>query len=367
MSDPVRVMIVDDSAVIRGVLSRFVESDPGIKVAMMAGNGKLAVSHMAHGPFDVIILDIEMPEMDGLTALPLILKADPHVQVIIASTLSTANAAITLKAFSMGAAECLAKPSSHELSGATAFRDGLIAKVKTLGQIAQAKRKGLHPQAKAGTDPKTTAMPAPGAKRFTLRKDLLPSIPEVIAIGSSTGGPQTLVRFFIDLKPGLKQPIFITQHMPPTFTTALAQQIAKQSGLKCHEAAEGDIVEGGHIYLAPGDFHMTVKDNGRQKIIALNKDPQENFCRPAVDPMLRSIVGLYGKKTLAVIFTGMGSDGLKGCQQVVEAGGTVIAQDEATSVVWGMPDAVAMAGICTEVLALEHMAATVRQYAGGVI
>jgi two-component system chemotaxis response regulator CheB len=151
--------------------------------------------------------------------------------------------------------------------------------------------------------------------------------------------------------------------MPPTFTAILAEHIAKQSGLKCKEAAEGDVVQGGHIYLAPGNFHMTVKDDRGRKTISLNQDAPESFCRPAVDPMLRSIIRAYGRKVLAVILTGMGSDGLKGCQGIVDAGGTVLAQDEATSVVWGMPGAVAMAGICTKVLPLGLMTKAVREYA----
>ena len=176
------------------------------------------------------------------------------------------------------------------------------------------------------------------------------------------------MQFFTDLKGSVRQPILVTQHMPPTFTAILAEHIAKQSGLKCKEAAEGEEIQGGHVYLAPGNFHMTVKVTGGKKVISLNQDAPENFCRPAVDPMLRSMIAAYGKKILAVIFTGMGADGLKGCQSLVEAGGTVLAQDEATSVVWGMPGAVAMAGICTQVLPLGQMAKAVRDYTdrGGV-
>jgi two-component system chemotaxis response regulator CheB len=364
ISSQIRVMVVDDSAVIRGFLTRFIESNPEIKVTTSAANGQIAVNNMAPGKFDVVVLDIEMPVMDGMTALPLILKADPAVQVIIASTLTKANAAITLRALGMGAAECLAKPTSHELAGSNDFRDSLIEKVRNLGLVARKKR-GIteRPQAVAATAAKASAPAAPAAKKFALRPEIARITPDIIAIGSSTGGPQALMQFFTDLKTPVKQPVFITQHMPPTFTTILAEHIAKQSGLKCHEATEGEVVEGGKIYLAPGNYHMTVKDQGGKKIISLNQGPQENFCRPAVDPMMRSLIEAYGRKVLAVIFTGMGADGLKGCQQLVDAGGTVLAQDEATSIVWGMPGAVATAGICTKVLPLSGMAKAVREYA----
>lgn len=371
--DPIRVMLVDDSAVIRGFLTRFIESDTDIKVVTSVSNGKLALEAMERAYFDVIVLDIEMPVMDGMTALPLILKADPGIQVIMASTLTKQNAAVTLKALEMGAAECLAKPTSQELSGSTNFRDDLVQKVKTLGQLARKKRGGSDRRVVPSASRATTAPVAPkptvgAAKTFSLRPDPGRFMPDVIAVGSSTGGPQALMHFFSGLKGPLKQPVFVTQHMPATFTAILAEHISKQSGLKCKEAAEGDVIEGGQIYLAPGNYHMLVKDSDGKKVITLNQDAPESFCRPAVDPMLRSIISAYGKKVLAVIFTGMGSDGLKSCQGLVEAGGVVLAQDEATSVVWGMPGAVAMAGICTQVLPLDSIAGTVRSYAdrGGV-
>jgi two-component system chemotaxis response regulator CheB len=360
-SNPIRVMVVDDSAVIRGFLTRFIESDTSLKVTTSLSNGQLAVGSMEPGKYEVVVLDIEMPVMDGMTALPLILKADPNVQVIIASTLTQANAAITMKALQSGAAECLAKPTSQELVGSNAFQDELAQKVKALGVTARRKRGATFTPAVAVTS-SAAAMPAT-AKKFTLRSEIIKYAPDVIAIGSSTGGPQALLQFFTDLKGKVRQPIFITQHMPPTFTTILAENIAKQGDLSCHEAKDGETVEGGHVYVAPGNFHMTVKDQGGKKVILLNQEPQENYCRPAVDPMLRSLIAAYGKKILAVIFTGMGADGMKSCQQLVEAGGTVLAQDEASSVVWGMPGAVAMAGICTQVLPLTSMAHAVREYA----
>lgn len=369
--DTVRVMVVDDSAVIRGFLTRFIEEDPKLKVVASAPNGQMALNTLDRMQIDVVVLDIEMPIMDGLTALPLLLQKDPNMLVMMASTLTKENAAITMRCFKAGAAECLAKPTSSELAGSTLFKDTLVMKIKELGAAAR-KRRAAHPaaspaiaQGSAAVRPMIPAasVAASAPKKFTLRQEIIKPIPDVVAIGSSTGGPQALLQFFGDLKKPLRQPIFVTQHMPPTFTTILAENITKQTGLDCKEAAEGDKVEGGRIYIAPGNYHMTIKQMAAGRFISLNQDAPENFCRPAVDPMLRSLISVYGKKILTVILTGMGSDGMRGSQLSIDAGGIVIAQDEATSVVWGMPGAVAMAGICTHVLPLGLMAKTVREYA----
>jgi two-component system chemotaxis response regulator CheB len=383
-ADPVRVLVVDDSGVVRSFLTRFIEEDSDLKVVATAPNGERAIRAVEADQIDVVVLDIEMPVMDGLTALPKILQTDPCVQVIIASTLTKENAVITLKCLELGAAECLAKPNSQELAlGQETFKRNLMEKVKALGGVARKRRARLGSRAKTAPRPEerqpvaAPAMaPAPkpppprlpsAPKTFTLRPELVKAAPDIIAIGSSTGGPQALMQFFTALRSPLRQPVLVTQHMPATFTTILAEHITQQSKLICREAVQGEEVKGGIIYLAPGNFHMTVKPDGMRKIISLNQDPPENFCRPAADPMLRSVVEAYGRKVLAVIFTGMGSDGAKGCKAVVDAGGTVLAQDEATSVVWGMPGAVAMAGLCTQVLPLESMAHAVRDYADRLV
>jgi two-component system chemotaxis response regulator CheB len=188
--------------------------------------------------------------------------------------------------------------------------------------------------------------------------------PEVVAIGSSTGGPQALFKVLGQLKGALRQPIFITQHMPATFTTILAEHVARASGYPTAEGVDGEAVQGGRIYVAPGDFHMVVeaKDRG-EKVVRLTKAPPENFCRPSVDPMLRSLAAVYGARVLTLILTGMGHDGLNGGRAVVAAGGTVVAQDEATSIVWGMPGAVATAGLCSAVLALDEIAPSIAKLA----
>jgi two-component system chemotaxis response regulator CheB len=366
--DIIRVLVVDDSAVIRGFFSRFIEAAGGLKVVGSAANGELALSFLEKNEVDVVLLDIEMPVMDGITALPKILQKDPNIGVIMASSLTKENAALVMKCLQMGATECLAKPTSAEMQGSTLFQDTLAIKARAAGTAARRKRgrnKPLRSFDAASPAAKPAAADAPPRTVSLRPPQIAPRPPEVIAIGSSTGGPQALTTFFTDLKGPLRQPIFITQHMPPTFTAILADNIARHAGIVCREAKDGEVVTPGTAYVAPGNFHMTVKGQSGSLRIALNQEPPENFCRPSVDPMLRSLVEAYGPRILSVIFTGMGADGLKGCQRVVEAGGTVVAQDEASSVVWGMPGAVAMAGICTHVLPLDRMAAAVRDLSEG--
>jgi two-component system chemotaxis response regulator CheB len=318
---------------------------------------------------DVIVLDIEMPEMDGLTALPKLLQADPDVKVIMASTLTLRNASISMKALAKGAADYIPKPTStRDMAAADTFKHELIEKVKTLGAVRR-QSGGARP-----ARPAIRPVPAPGAKdakakslyrgaEVTLRKASM-LVPSVLAIGSSTGGPQALLTLFETLKNKIKLPIFITQHMPPTFTTILAEHIASASGTRCAEAEDGEAVEEGRIYLAPGDYHMTVKRDGGKVVLSLNQDPPVNFCRPAVDPMLESLRAVYGSHVLTVILTGMGQDGLVGGRAIADEGGTVIAQDEETSVVWGMPGAVATGGVCSAVLPLDKIGPEILKITG---
>jgi two-component system chemotaxis response regulator CheB len=346
-------MVVDDSAVIRGLLTRTLEEDSEIAVIASVGNGEAALSALQRSVVDVIVLDIEMPVMDGLTALPKLLAMSPGVKVIIASTLSKRNAQVSLKALASGAADYIAKPSSAgEMNAAGDFRRDLVAKVKTLGAVRRAGTAGKR-MVTAGerAAPRLAARPH---GPIVLRSPST-TLPEILAIGSSTGGPQALFALFRQLPATLKQPIFITQHMPATFTTILAEHLTRASGRTAQEGVDGEPIVRGRIYVAPGDFHMKIEAKGTDRIIRLTKEPPENFCRPAVDPMFRSLAQIYGPAVLSVILTGMGSDGAKGGQAVVAAGGTVIAQDEATSVVWGMPGAAAAAGICSAVLPLADI------------
>ena len=385
-ADPIRVMVVDDSAVVRGLYTRMLEEVPGFTVVASVGNGQMAVSALDRYNVEVVILDIEMPVMDGLTALPKLLKADPDLQIIMASTLTLKNADISLRALEAGAADYVPKPtSSREISGGPDFKHELIDKVRVLGAARRrSARRSARPATAAGAAPMPSSytpaaplQPAPQAAPaprvhvpihppgpIILRSASVES-PDVIAIGSSTGGPQALFSVLSGLKVGtVSQPILITQHMPPAFTTILAEHISRLSGWDAAEGKDGEVVKPRRIYIAPGDFHMVVEVRGGDKIIRINKNPPENFCRPSVDPMLRSISAAWGRRVLTVILTGMGSDGLKGGQVVVAAGGTVIAQDEASSVVWGMPGSVAMAGICSAVLPLTEIPQHILRLAG---
>jgi len=357
-------MIVDDSAVIRGLLTKTVETDAEIKVVSTVGNGQAAIDALKRTDVDIIVLDIEMPVMDGMTALPKLLEARPGVQVIMASTLTLKGASVSMKALSLGAADYLPKPTTTTgLHNADDFKRELIEKVKSWGLVARRKR-GLPPGTAAA--PGSAAAPAAPKKLYTGEVRLRPAATvagrvDCLAIGSSTGGPQALFTLFRALGRVDKMPVFVTQHMPATFTTILAEHLAQAAGMPAAEAKDGEAVAPGRIYVAPGDFHMTVESQGAGMVVKLNKNPPENFCRPAVDPMLRSITKAYGPRTLFVMLTGMGQDGLKGARDLVAAGSTVIAQDEATSVVWGMPGAVATAGLCTAVLPLNEIGAYVKK------
>lgn len=358
------VMVCDDSSVVRNIIARAIEEHPHLHVTASVSDGQLAINSLSRNPVDVIVLDLEMPTIDGMTALPKLLAIDPAVRIIIASTLSLKNADISLRALNHGAADYIPKPNTRELSGAAAFKEELVNKVIAHAQAAR----------KAGVRRAAISMAGKKAAQASARRPEPPSVitlrpapqnvPDIIAIGSSTGGPQALFAV-IKTMGVLPQPVIITQHMPPSFTTILAEHISRQCGVDCVEAVAGQPVEAGKYYLAPGDYHMILSQRAGRSIVTLTQDPPENFCRPAVDPMLRSASAIYGRKVLAVILTGMGHDGCRGSKQIVEAGGAVIAQDEASSVVWGMPGVVAQAGLCSAILPLSEIGSYVRQLAQG--
>lgn len=337
-----RVMVVDDSAVIRGLLTRTLEGDGGIAVVASASNGQMALDALRRHDIELVLLDVAMPVMDGLTALPLLLTARPDLKVIIVSSLTKSGAAVTLKALAAGAADYVTKPTSAALAAGDAFRHELIAKVK--GLVA-AGRTGVALPAAA------SAYPVAGNVLRPLRS----APPQAIAIGASTGGPMALYRIAAAWARDIRQPIFVTQHMPPTFTAIFAEHLARASGLVSAEAVDREPVVGGRIYVAPGDYHMAVEGGDGARRVRIAKGPAENYCRPAVDPMLRSLAQCYGSGLLVVMLTGMGQDGLRGARAVVAAGGTVVAQNQATSVVWGMPGAVATAGLCAAILPLDEI------------
>ena len=354
------MMVVDDSAVIRGLLSRVLESDPRVKIVASVSNGQMALASLSRDEIDVAVLDIEMPVMDGLTALPKMVELKPDLQIIMASSLTRSNAEISMKALRLGAADCIAKPSSTaELHSADDFKRDLVQKVLAL---AGAKRRLRSAKSSAPAAPRLDAKVAASPQKISLRVATT-HVPQAIAIASSTGGPQALLQVIGNLGENLRQPVLITQHMPATFTALLAEHISRTTEMPCREGSHGEIVQGGTIYVAPGGRHMEVVHKLGQTTIRLTDEPPENFCRPAADPMFRSLAKVYGRQLCAIVLTGMGSDGLAGAEAIVSAGGTVIAQDQETSVVWGMPGAVATAGLCSAVMPLSEIAPYIRNLA----
>lgn len=356
--NPVRVLIVDDSAVIRGIITRMISEEEGIEVIASAQNGEIGVRQYERHRPDVVLMDIEMPVMDGLTALKHIVELDAKARVIMCSTLTKDNADVTMRAMRIGAVDYIPKPtSSSEINGSNEFKSRLIRLLKAIRPEPATRAASTALAGAEKTEKVETLAGVPVNKSISLRpKPPLHWKPEVIAVGSSTGGPQALFKFLKELK-GVQLPIVITQHMPATFTATLAEHITQQTGLPCAEAKDGMVLEKGKAILAAGGLHMVfVKDTNGSIVVHLDNGPAENFCKPAVDVMMRSLMTVSGSKILSVILTGMGSDGMKESQRLVEQGGFCMAQDQATSVVWGMPGAVANAGICCAVEPLDKMA-----------
>jgi two-component system chemotaxis response regulator CheB len=359
--EPLRVMVVDDSVVIRGLISRWIASESDMVVAASLRTGLDAVNQIERVNPDVAVLDIEMPELDGISALPLLLAKKRNLIIIMASTLTRRNAEISFKALSLGASDYIPKPeSTREPAAAETFHHDLIQKIRSLG--AKVRRpiqlSSSPPLAPAlGRPREPSSRPAPVAQPQLMRRAFSTQAPRVLLIGSSTGGPQALISLVTELGAVIDRfPVLITQHMPPTFTTILAEHLARSSQRPAREAVDGEIVKAGRIYLAPGGRHMRVVRHGAEAAIALDDGPPVNFCKPAVDPLFTSAIDVWQGGVLAVVLTGMGSDGMRGGKEIVAAGGSVIAQDEASSVVWGMPGAAANAGICAAVLPLNQIA-----------
>lgn len=348
-----RVLLVDDSSVSRALMGRWIE-DGGAVIAGAVSNGRAAIDAVARLGVDVVVLDIEMPELDGLSALPGLLAAAPGVQVLMASSLSEQGAEVTLQALRLGAVDAIAKPrAGWAAGGGAAFRAELNTKIATLGAAA---RRGDR-----------VAVRVAEAEPLRVAAVAVPVIrpaPMAIVIGASTGGPNALFKLLAALPP-LTVPLFITQHMPPMFTAILAQHFARYAGVAAAEAKDGERVEPGRIYVAPGALHMTVRGSAGQASIALDDGPPVNFCKPSVDPLMASVAAVYGAGVLGVMLTGMGSDGLEGARAIVAGGGAMIVQDQISSVVWGMPGAVAKAGLAEEVVPLDSLAACIARRLGG--
>lgn len=367
----IRVMIVDDAVVARSMMARWIESEPDMVVAASLRTGREALDNVAvHDP-DVVLLDVDMPELDGITALPLLLAKKRDLVVIMVSTLTRRSAELSFKALALGATDYIPKPeTTYEAMTSAAFRRELIDKVRGLGRKRLLRdvpppmpEEAPVPAPLLRLAPALAAKPLPDLKpqrtaeksEIVLRSFGL-TMPRALVIGSSTGGPQALSALFEKLTAAVdRAPVLITQHMPPTFTTVLAEHLRRISGRGAHEAEDGEPVLAGGIYLAPGGRHMRVARDGDLVKIALGDDPPINFCRPSVDPLFSSAAAVWGPSVLAVVLTGMGADGTQGAAEIVAAGGSVMAQDEATSVVWGMPRSVAQAGLCSAVLPLDQI------------
>ena len=357
ISRRIRVMLVDDAVVVRGLFARWVEAEPDLEVVATLRTGRDAVNQLERVDPDVVVLDVDMPELDGIAALPLLLQKKRDLVVIMASTLTRRNAEISLRALSLGAADYIPKPGSNrEVSVSTAFRRDLIEKIRQLGLRAKRLRHGI--KARVSRPAKSAPSIIPAAEEVTpLRLRQMPlTPPRVLVIGASTGGPQALNRLVVQIDAVIQRaPVLITQHMPPTFTAVLAEHLARVSKFPVREASDGEEVSAGAIYLAPGGKHLKVERRDGLAVIAIDDGPMVNFCKPAVDPLFASAAQVWGSKVLALVLTGMGSDGLAGAKEIVAAGGHVIAQDEETSVVWGMPGQVTNAGLCSAVLPLQEI------------
>jgi two-component system chemotaxis response regulator CheB len=355
--NPIRVLVVDDSIVVRKIVTDVLSQDPGIEVVGTAVNGKLAVGKVEQLKPDLVTMDIEMPEMNGIQAVAAIRalaggggagRAIGRVPIIMFSTLTERGASATLDALSAGANDYVTKP----------------ANVGSVAQSMESVREQLIPKIKALTGRPVTSGPARAAAPLAPVRPAPPRTtpvekPAILVIGSSTGGPEALAKVLPALPASLPVPVLLVQHMPPVFTRQFAQRLDRLSALRVVEALDGTPLAPGTVHLAPGDHHLTIRTSPRGNATMLTQGPPENFCRPAVDPLFRSAVDAYKGAVLAVVLTGMGSDGRLGAARIREAGGTVVVQDQATSVVWGMPGAIASAGLADEILPLDRIAETI--------
>ncbi len=352
----IRVLVVDDAVVVRKIVTDTLSSDPDIEVIATAANGKIALQKIPQLNPDILTLDIEMPEMDGLETLAEARKLYKDLPIIMFSTLTERGGAKTLEALSLGATDYVTKPANvGSVSVAMQrIRDELIPKIK----MFCSKKAGLDAPVAAIPKPVEKAAAAPVIKKPIRPRPINQKI-DILSIGVSTGGPNALAEFFPNLPGDLPVPIVLVQHMPPFFTKLLAERLTAKSPLDIQEGKAGEKLKPGQAWIAPGDYHMVLEKKEDGVYIKTNQEPQENSCRPAVDPLFRSVSDIYGPKVLSVIFTGMGQDGMKGCEQIKSKGGYVIVQDEETSVVWGMPGFVARAGLADEVLPLNQIASRI--------
>jgi two-component system chemotaxis response regulator CheB len=350
----IRVLIVDDSSLVRRLLSEIIAGDPDLDVAGTAPDGRAALAMMPGLDPHVVILDVEMPEMDGLKTLDAIRTSQPTLPVIMFSALTERGAAVTLDALALGATDYVTKPSQADSPQAAMqfVREQLIPRIKTLC------RSVVDPTGQAAATPtQLAAAVAEGGLAAGPRQI------DVVAIGVSTGGPNALETLLPALPADFPVPILIAQHMPPMFTKLLAERLAAKSRIAVHEASSGDMLRPATAWVAPGDYHMVLERRPSGVRIRTHQGPPENSCRPAADVLFRSVADVFADRSLAVVMTGMGHDGLRGCEQIRRANGRIFVQDKATSVIWGMPGLVAEARLADKILPLDKLAEAITRHA----
>ncbi|HBE68696.1 MAG TPA: chemotaxis response regulator protein-glutamate methylesterase [Planctomycetaceae bacterium] len=346
MNRKIKVMIVDDSMVIRRILAETLVDDAAIEVVGKAANGKICLNKIESIDPDIVTLDMEMPEMDGLETLTELRKRYPKLPIIMFSTLTQQGAEATLDALHRGASDYVTKPANvgSVTAAMESVRNELIPKIKAFcPHLVAPVVKPAAPTTKTAP----ACAKAPGDK---------PNRVDIVSIGVSTGGPNALATVIPKLPADFPVPIVIVQHMPPIFTKHLADRLNRASNIEVREAQDGDEIQPGLALIAPGDYHMTLRREDTSVRMVLDQNAPENSCRPAVDPLFRCVASMYANNTLAVVLTGMGKDGERGCEPIRASGGHVIAQDEESSVVWGMPGAVTRAGLADQVLPLDKIA-----------
>jgi two-component system chemotaxis response regulator CheB len=343
----IRVLVVDDSVVIRRLVTQALSEDAALEVIGSVSNGALALARIAQSNPDVVTLDVEMPEMDGLEMLRRLAREQVRPRVVMFSTLTERGATATLDALALGADDYVAKAANGGSldRSLNSLRDELIPKVKQFFVMPQ--------QRPAEPQPQPRPAPASASRQTYQRPN--GSRAKVLAIGVSTGGPTALGTIIPQVPADFPLPILIVQHMPPLFTRLLAERLQTSTRLKVEEAADGSTVTAGKILIAPGDYHMRLRNTGKEIVISLDQAPPENSCRPAVDVLFRSVGETFGGSAIGAVLTGMGQDGLRGVQTLKAAGAFVLVQDEASSVVWGMPGCVVAAGLADSVVPLENV------------
>jgi two-component system, chemotaxis family, protein-glutamate methylesterase/glutaminase len=347
-------LIVDDAVVVRKALTDGLSHDPDLEVVGTASNGRLALAKLQTLRADVILLDIEMPEMNGLETIPEIRKILPKAPIIMFSTLTERGAEATLEALSLGATDYVTKPSNMDMGSTSAsITEELIPKIRALCRLPM-----VRPTSTGGVAPPPSSQDAVIRTRPSAFR---PARISIVTIGVSTGGPDALGILLPAIPANFPLPIVVAQHMPPVFTAMLAKRLSEKSVVPVRECTSGDVLEPGCVWIAPGDYHMVVQKEENRRVLRTNQEPRENFCRPAVDVLFRSVAQVYGASALGVILTGMGQDGLKGCEALCAAGASIIVQDEASSVVWGMPGFVARAGLAEKILPLDQIASEINR------